>query len=366
LLSSRSIPLKKISNVIFQAVRQFPGWITLLFLLGAAINLFGVAAGGLPTWAVRGLDVLSNFSAVFLGIFIEALPFLLLGTLASGFVEIFIDREDLARWIPRQPLLGVLAGGLLGLFFPVCECGVVPFTRRLLRKGVPVSVGVATLLAAPVVNPIVIASTYAAFGPGLIFWGRIGLSLLIAVITGLVFSLQVDSSSLLRDEMIRQVAPPILSPLVEQDGEKIKDFQKTGVLYRVRQALIIAVDEFFEMGRYLVLGSLLAALMQTVVSQPALLGIGHGPVFSVLLLVVLAVLLSVCSTVDAFIALAFLGTFTSGSILAFLVYGPMVDIKSTLLFLRVFKPRTVIYLVVLPLLLTLIGTILLNILARGG
>ncbi|MBE0699611.1 MAG: permease, partial [Anaerolineaceae bacterium] len=261
MLSSRSIPLKKISRAISQAIRQFPGWVTLLFLIGAAINLFGIASGSLPFWAGRGLDVLSNFSAVFLGIFIEALPFLLLGTLASGFVEVFIEREELARWIPRQPVLGVLAGGLLGLFFPVCECGVVPFTRRLLRKGVPVSVGVTTLLAAPVVNPIVIASTYAAFGPGLIFWGRIGLSLLIAVITGLVFSMQVDLSSLLRDEMNRQIVPPILTRLVQPDREKEKDFPKASAWDRIRRALIIAVDEFFEMGRYLIFGSLLAALM---------------------------------------------------------------------------------------------------------
>ena len=129
--------------------------------------------------------------------------------------------------------------------------------------------------------------------------------------------------------------------------------------------LVVTADEFFEMGRFLILGALLAALMQTVLRQSDLIAIGQGPVLSVLALVGLAVLLSICSTVDAFIALAFAGTFTSGAILAFLVYGPMVDIKSILMFTQVFKPRVVIYLVLLPLLMTLILTILTNYLWAG-
>ena len=128
-------------------------------LLGLASDVFG----GLPYILAAVLDRLSNFGGVFLAIFLEAAPFLLLGTLGSGFVEEFVSREDLARWMPRNSLLCTLTGALLGLFIPVCECGVVPFTRRLLGKGLPLSSGVAILLAAPVVNPIVIASTLAAF-----------------------------------------------------------------------------------------------------------------------------------------------------------------------------------------------------------
>jgi uncharacterized membrane protein YraQ (UPF0718 family) len=108
------------------------------------------------------------------------------------------------------------------------------------------------------------------------------------------------------------------------------------------------------MGRFLVIGSLLAALMQTFVSQETLLDLGSGPLVSVIVMQALAFVLSVCSTVDSFLALAFTGTFTSGSILAFLTFGPMIDIKSTLMFAGVFKPRTVLYLILLPLLMTLL------------
>ncbi len=303
-------------------------------------------------------DLLSQFTSVFLGIFIEAVPFLLLGTLASGMVEVFFNQEELARLLPRQPFLAALTGSLMGLFLPVCECGVVPLTRRLFQKGVPSAVGISFLLAAPVINPVVIASTYAAFGFSPVFWGRIALTLGIAVITGLVFSLQPDVNQILRDPIPVPVglaeAPLVLAPLSLAVTPPLGQ--------RLRRMVIIAGDEFFEMGRYLVIGSLMAALLQTFVPQQILASLGRGPVLSVVVMAAIAVLLSVCSTVDAFIALAFIGQFPTGALLSFLVYGPMVDIKSTLMFTRVFRRRGVIYLVFLPLLLTLISTALWNIL----
>ena len=300
------------------------------------------------------IDLLSQFTAVFLGIFIEAVPFLLLGTLASGLVEVFFDREELARILPRQPFLAALTGSLLGLFLPVCECGVVPLTRRLFQKGVPSAVGISFLLAAPVINPVVIASTYAAFGFSPVFWGRIALTLGVALVTGLVFSLQPDINQILRDPLPVHAhdAPLVVSldaqPAIAPLGQ------------RLRQVVIIAGDEFFEMGRYLVIGSMMAALLQTFIPQQVLAALGRGPVLSVVVMAAIAVLLSVCSTVDAFIALAFIGQFPTGALLSFLVYGPMVDIKSTLMFTRVFRRRFVVYLVLLPLLLTLVSTALWN------
>lgn len=239
----------------------------------------------------------------------------------------------------------------MGLFFPVCECGVIPLTRRLFGKGLPVPAGIAFLLASPVVNPIVIASTIAAFGAGQVLFLRLGLSLLIAVVTGLVFAVQRDSQKILRPIPF-QATNPILTaahPALEPTHRA-----------RLRQALVIAVDEFFEMGRYLVLGAFLAALMQSLIPQAWLVNIGQGPVFSVVILMVLAVLLSICSTVDAFIALSFAGTFSPGAVIAFLVFGPMVDIKSTLMYFQVFRRRAAVYLILLPLVMSLIAGILIN------
>lgn len=124
--------------------------------------------------------------------------------------------------------------------------------------------------------------------------------------------------------------------------------------------MAIAGDDFFDMGRYLVAGSMLAAAMQTVVPQPVLLSLGDGAVTSILAMMILAFVLSVCSTVDSFLALAFVNTFPPAAILAFLVFGPMVDIKSSLMFLGIFKRRIVAYLILLPLLITLLLTVYLN------
>lgn len=338
--------------------------------LSRPILIFGVALVAVIIWlslttvanapespAAGLVDYLSTFTTIFLGIFIEAAPFLLLGTLGSGLVEVFFNKGDLTRLIPRNPLAGAVVGAMMGLFFPVCECGVVPLTRRLFKKGLPLSVGVSFLLAAPVMNPIVIASTAAAFGVGPVLFLRLGLSSIIAVITGLVFATQKHPENLLNPAAWAEIsgASVEVTPVPREGGSGW-----TGLKTNIPRVLSIAADEFFEMGRYLILGSLLAALMQTVVPQSALLAVSNGPVISVLALIILAVVLSVCSTVDAFIALAFAGTFTTGSILAFLVFGPMVDIKSTLLFLRVFKRRAVVYLILLPLAMTILFSVFMN------
>jgi uncharacterized membrane protein YraQ (UPF0718 family) len=165
--------------------------------------------------------------------------------------------------------------------------------------------------------------------------------------------------------LLRSVAwAPIGGASGAQASQAPAALARPGFRVGVERALVIAADEFFEMGRYLVLGSLLAALMQTLIPQSLLLTVSAGPVLSVITLMTLAVILSICSTVDAFIALAFVGTFTTGSILAFLVFGPMVDIKSALMYLGVFRKRTVAYLILLPLMMTLLAAVCINLFAN--
>jgi uncharacterized protein len=264
---------------------------------------------------------LYSLLTVFLGIFIEALPFLLIGVVASAALQVFLSGEQLRRWVPGGRLLGPLAGGSLGLIFPVCECGVVPVTRRLLAKGAPFPAALAFLLAGSVVNPIVLISTTVAFGDPRMALARAGGVLAVAVLVGLVFSFHPKPASLLAD------FPPPPAP---------RDDSCSGRLWQVALG---AADEFFEMARYLVVGALLAATLQTVIPRSALLAVGQGPVSSVAAMMGLAALLSICSVVDAFVALSFVSTFTGGAILAFLVFGPMIDIKSTLMFLSVLRRR---------------------------
>jgi uncharacterized protein len=333
------------------ATQDWRRW--LLILSGLAI--VGVlAAAVLGTGTDAGM-VLSLFATRFLGIFIEAAPFLLLGTLASGLIDTYISADDIARWVPRNPVLATIMGTFMGFVFPVCECGVVPVVRRLYTKGLPMSVGITFLLAAPVMNPVVLVSTYVAFGFGAVLIGRYVITAVVAIAIGLVFAFAARPQEVVR--------PASLMPVTGGSTDVIPLYARAPrkpLLVGLRESLHTAGDEFFEMGRYLILGSLLAATMQTLLSQDVLLALGRGPVVSVLVMQGLAFLLSVCSTVDAFLALAFVGTFTTGSILSFLTFGPMVDIKSTLMFMGVFQPKTVLYLILLPLLMTMLIGIWLN------
>ena len=308
-----------------------------------------VASSMLPigffTWLWDRLNV---FATVFLGIFVEAVPYLLLGTFASGLVEVFVDRDQMSRWVSSRPAAAAISGAFMGMVFPVCECGVVPLTRRLFKKGLPLSAGISFLLAAPVLNPIVILSTASAFGWGeMLFW-RFTISLVIAVTVGLVFSVQGEASDVLR---------PVLAG---DDHDHIHAEAGDSVAEKIRKALLITVDEFFDMGRYLILGSILAAGLQTFIAQSSLLAIGSGPILSVLVMLLLAVVLSICSTVDSFVALGLTGAFSFGSVLSFLVFGPMVDIKSVMMYLQVFKRRAVTYIVAIPFMMSLLAGLVFN------
>lgn len=270
---------------------------------------------------------LSIFTTIFLGIFIEASPFLVAGSILSGLLEVYVGTKMISRFIPKNRVMAALSGSLLGFIFPVCECGVVPVTRRLYRKGIPPAVGISFLLAAPVVNPIVMLSTYSAFGWGPVLYGRILISVAIAFVIGFTFT-NTEPADILLPEVIA--------------GHGEHHHPVKGFFPKLFTALSVGGDDFLDMVRYLIVGSMLAAAMQTFVPQSSLLAIGGGPVLSIIVLMVLAFVLSICSTVDAFIALSFSSAFTTGSVLAFLTFGPMVDIKSTLLFLSVFQRKTVI------------------------
>jgi len=297
--------------------------------------------------------LITTFSTRFLGIFIEAVSFLLLGTLISGLIEAFVTNDDIVKLIPRNPIAATLVGSMLGFLFPVCECGVVPVTRRLYQKGLPVSVGITFLLAAPVMNPIVLASTYAAFGFGPILVGRYVISWVMAVSIGLLFNFQHQPQRVIRPEAMALIGGGSSEAIVIPS-------QRMTLFPGLKKAITLAGEEFFEMGRFLIVGSLLAALMQTLIPQEALRALANNPVNSVLVMAGLAFVLSLCSTVDAFLALSFARTFTTGSILTFLTFGPMVDIKTTSMYMGMFRRRTVFYLVVLPFLISVLAGIWLN------
>src|SRR5258708_25988214 len=307
---------------------------------------------------MNSLDIgasLLSFSTRFLGIFIEALSFLLLGTLISGLIGVFINEDDMTRLVPRNVIAATLVGSLLGFLFPVCECGVVPVTRRLYQKGLPLHVGITFLLAAPVMNPMALVSTYVAFGWGPVLIGRYVISWIMAITVGLLFSLENHPQRV----MLPQALPGISGGSSGVPAMTIAT-KRAALLPGLKQALKLASEEFAEMGRFLVVGAFLAALMQTLLPHETIKVLATNPVNSVLVMAGLAFLLSLCSTVDAFLALSFARTFTTGSILTFLPFGPMVDIKPTMMYLSSFRRRTVAYMILLPFLISVLAVIWFN------
>ncbi|MEO0457047.1 MAG: permease [Cyanobacteria bacterium P01_A01_bin.114] len=328
---------------------------------------------------------LNNAFTLFLSLLVEAIPFLLIGVAFSSLLLFFVSEQKLISILPKTPLLGAVAGSLLGIFFPVCECGNVPVARRLIVQGAPSPVAIGFLLAAPTINPIVFWATWVAFReqPEIVFL-RVGFTLLIATVIGWVFSRQKDMRPLLQPQVARSVlqwsepaqtdTPTLLKSgtFLMQGGQATQldvpsaqrlvadPMQDKGWPVKLRLMVDNMIQELRELGAVLILGSAVAAIIQVAVPRELILGLGQGMVSSILAMMVLAAVVSICSTVDSFFALSFASTFTSGSLLAFLVFGPMIDLKNLGLMMTVFKSRAVIYMFVLAAQLCFVLTLLVN------
>jgi uncharacterized membrane protein YraQ (UPF0718 family) len=287
------------------------------------------ALGAFATFALTARAAeLQTFALVLESIVIEALPFILLGSLVSAGLSLFAPGR-LFEWIGRLPLRAqVPAVALSGFAFPVCECASVPVAKQLIRRGVHPSAGIAFMLAAPVVNPIVLLTTALAFsGRGVALQmviARAGLGLATAITVGFA-SVGTDPQTVLR---------------AADDNEH--DHEHEGTLAtRAGAALQHAVSDFFSMGRMIVFGATLAALFQIAVSQSTVSSAARIPTLAILAMMGLAFALSLCSEADAFVAASFLG-FPLAAQLAFLTFGPVADFKLALLYGGTFRRDVVL------------------------
>ncbi len=288
--------------------------------------------------------------AIFQGLLIEALPFLLLGVTIAGLARWLVPQSTWVRRLPRHPLLAPLVGALLGFALPACECGNVPVARRLLASGAPLGTGFGFLFAAPVLNPIVLASTWAAFPDKTwLLWARPAGAFLIALslsaLLGLLPEAKLLETALLEE---RRMSQPLSSVgLLERRGGVLgsapspagKSDDNPGITPRL--LIQHSTKEFLSLLTLLVLGSALAAAVQTWLPRSWLLALGSAPTLSVIALMLLALVVSVCSSVDAFLALGFAAQVTPGALLAFLLLGPVVDLKLAGLFTVLLTPRAI-------------------------
>lgn len=346
-----------------------------------------------------------DFAFAFLSILFEGAPFILLGTLISGFIDIYMPPGMMDRFLPRNKTLAVIVAGLMGIVFPVCECAVVPVIRRLVRKGLPVSCALTYMLAAPIVNPITALSTWKAFtGPVMMIDGaampanavmtvsRMSLGLAVAVVIGLVVA-RLPLMWVLRKRLLDDLEKDQVQPAAcghDHSHEHKHDHSCCGHDHahehkhgdsccghdhghdhahehkhgesccghdhshapkakpagdvRLVAAFRSSMKDFVDVGVYFSIGVAITALFNTGIAPGAawLDTLANRDILAPSALMVLAFILSLCSTSDAFIA-ATLDKFTYGAKLAFLVFGPMLDLKLLFLYQTVLKKKFIVW-----------------------
>jgi len=294
---------------------------------------------------------LQDFSVAFLSILFEGVPFMFIGTLISGIIDAFVPSETMTKYLPRNPLAAIALSGVLGVAFPMCECGVVPVIRRMIRKGLPVSCALTYLLAAPIVNPIVAISTFAAFRgqhPGLMMSMRLAMGFGVALVCGLLVH-RLPLSKVLNRVMLNSPAKRRLSlgsrlSTAAQGNEGSLDsmlddpLPKKSFWKKMLSAVRCASFDFLDVGFYLVIGAAIASVFNTAVHRDAILPLAQNSALATGSMMLLALLLSLCSTSDAFIAASFV-TFPFAAKLAFMVFGPMMDVKLLFMYGLVFRKR---------------------------
>ncbi|MGW0249362.1 permease [Nocardia goodfellowii] len=270
-----------------------------LLVLGALVQTRLAAAVGATARLQTALTV-------FVGVFVQAVPFLVLGVLVSGCIAAFVSPAVLRKVLPRNESAAIGVAGLAGMALPGCECGVVPVARRLIDQGAPSSVALAFLLSAPAINPVVLVATAVAFPgePGMV-GARFAGSLATAIVMGLIWS---------------RIGQP--GWMLPRGGH---DHCATG---RTRWEVFseAARHDFLQAAAFLVLGAAAAAALHVLVPPSWYEQLAGQMLIAILVLAVLAVVLALCSEADAFVA-ASMSSLPLLPRLVFLVVGPAVDVK---------------------------------------
>lgn len=330
--------------------------------------LIVLAVGFLPYLIVpQAKAQWGDFLNISLGLTIEALPFLLIGAIGAAILSTWKSRS---AWITRTwkkitgNRAGATAAGIgLGFALPVCECGTASIARQVTREGAPVAMSIGFLLAAPVVNPVTILATWIAFGGDLGFvLGRVGLCLALATGIGLFFSLHPHPHEIFKPGLVSPAEGDTTTSVSDESlhlhhqahahlpgegegGDNCHNNPADHTLLlaqtKINYFFYQCFSEFIMAAKVALPGISLAAAFQAYISPGFFLNMGQGAVLSVAVLMLLAGLMSVCSSVDAFVALSFTGVFPGGAILAFLVFGPLINLKSLFLFRLVLRPAVI-------------------------
>ena len=295
------------------------------------------------------MDFIKNLSIIFTSIFFESLPFLILGAFISAIIEIFISKETIAKMIPKNKVLGSIVGVVLGFFIPACDCAVIPISKRLIQKKVPLNVVISFMLASPIINPVVLLSTYYAFyrtNPEL-FYLRIVFGVLISLVIGIIMAFIFKNEKVITSEKAECDCHDHEHCCHEEHSEN----KFVSIIHYTAQ-------DSFDVIKFLMLGAFIASLVQVLLPRGVLATFNNNLVLSIIVLMLFAYLISLCSTSDSFVGKSLLSTFNETSILAYLLLGPMIDIKNTFVLLGNYKKSFVAILITLIFSIVLVFSVL--------
>ena len=282
------------------------------------------------------IEEIGDFASIFTSIVLEAIPFIILGSFISAIIQTCISEEIIAKLIPNVSILGYIGAALIGLIFPVCECAIVPITRRLMKKGLPVGVGVTFMLAVPIINPVVIMSTYYAFydKQSMVILRTVG-GFVAAILIGMIVNaLEENKHGIILDSIENDNYCNCGCNASFENQSKFKAiFEHTN-------------REFLDIMGYLIFGAFISSGFQVVASHGGFNFISDNKVLVIIFMMFLGFALSLCSEADAFVGRSFLANYSFSGVAAFLILGPMLDLKNLMMLSGAFKKSFVLKLVI--------------------
>jgi uncharacterized membrane protein YraQ (UPF0718 family) len=316
------------------------------------------------TWLYTAWGV---FMTTLTGLAFETIPFLLLGTLVSSIIHVFVPDTVIRRIFPRNRVLSILVALVAGAFIPICECGTVPLARRLREKGLPLSTAAAFLVAAPLANPMTIISTYVAFkgGPYPIYLFRVGFGLgaafLIALAVEFLAGRDREKSSTansprFRAHKIDNAPGARLAALQVRSKIPAPKTKRPSLVARLAAVLDHTSRDFLDSARFLIAGISTAALVRALLPANAITSSLQHPLAAIGVGGLSAYLLSLCSSADAFVARSLFAPMSYPAALVFLMLGPMIDLKNSILLARFVKlPRLAAFIAIIVLICALVA-----------
>ena len=338
--------------------------------------------------------MIKDISVLFISIILEALPFLLLGSLISAIIQEYISDDFFKKVIPKNPILGSIVGVILGFFIPACDCAVIPIALRLKKKNVPLNVCISFMLSSPIINPVAILSVVYAFKstmPEIAIWRLVG-GVIVSIVVGVIMSIMYK-----RDEDIFYGNAVIDDGCVhcghnhrheihnsechcddehgehshngnhechchgEDEGKHKKKFTR-----RMLNVIDHTKGDFLDVIKYMIFGSLITATLQILMAKFNITLGANNSILQMIVMMAFAYIVSLCSTADSFIAKTFIYEMSKSSILAYLIFGPMIDIKNTLYLAEKCKKSFVTKFIIVLSLVTFVVSLIIGYKVLGG